>query len=86
MMQGVWKFLSFFAVALFVGYAIEWFRIENPIMVGLENATKTIGWSVFWGTALIFRVISELAFGLADAIGNFIRGQAPWLPDIPKIL
>lgn len=84
-MQGVWKFLSFFAVALFVGYAIGWIGIEHPIMVGLENAAKTIGWSVFWGTALILRVICELAVGLADAIVNFIQGQAPWLPDIPKI-
>lgn len=84
-MTNVLKFLSWFGVALLLGYAIQWIKIEHPIMVGLENAAKTIGWSVFWGTALILRVICELAVGLADAIVNFIQGQAPWLPDIPKI-
>lgn len=84
-MQSILKFLSYFGVALFIGYAIGWLHFSNPIMVGLENAGKTIGWSVFWGTALILRVICELAVALADGILNFIQGQAPWLPDIPRI-
>lgn len=84
-MDGVRKLLVYSGMALVIGYAIGFIGIENPIMVGLENAAKTIGWGVIWGTALVFRVICELAVGIADWILNFIQGQAPWLPDIPKI-
>ncbi|HRP59330.1 MAG TPA: hypothetical protein PK833_03450 [Vicingus sp.] len=79
------KFLAWFGVLIIIGYAIQWTGTNNEIMIGIANASITIGWSVFWAIALIFRVIAEVIFAILEVIVNFIQGQASWLPDVPRI-
>ncbi len=84
-MNTVLKVFGWFGVILILGYAIEWAGFENQIMQGIGEAAKTIGWGVYWGVALILRVLAELIVAMMDSLVNFFQGQAPWLPDVPRL-